>query len=245
MLLTFAISFGHVFFFQRERCDRGIKRRLMIAKVTKVCIIKHYLQYITLTWLISSLFIEKKIFHRFIRKKTYGSYLWTEFTCTKEPLREYRLLFCFQGVEKGHNGNEWVNAVWRQRSTLSSWLTLPKREQAPKLKTNKNQNKILDYLQNEEGPLLEKHVLDRYIGAQDEIFYRRTQRGLKKRASIYCRDLYCTSALGFVFLGCAICYTNYTAGYSQVLRADEALFSLGWQSSRDGVSIKNTGGCVT
>ena len=27
-------------------------------------------------------------------------------------------------------------------------------------------------------------------------------------------------------------------GYSQVLRADEALFSLGWQSSRDGVSIK-------
>ena len=33
--------------------------------------------------------------------------------------------------------------------------------------------------------------------------------------------------------------------YSHVLRADEALFSLGWQSSRAGVSIKNTGGCVT
>ena len=30
----------------------------------------------------------------------------------------------------------------------------------------------------------------------------------------------------------------HPAGYSQVLRADEALFSLGWQSSRDGVSIK-------
>ena len=27
-------------------------------------------------------------------------------------------------------------------------------------------------------------------------------------------------------------------GYSYVLRADEALISLGWQSSRDGVSIK-------
>ena len=30
----------------------------------------------------------------------------------------------------------------------------------------------------------------------------------------------------------------HPVGYSQVLRADEALFSLGWQSSRDGVSIK-------
>ena len=31
---------------------------------------------------------------------------------------------------------------------------------------------------------------------------------------------------------------GHTVGYSQILRADEALFSLGWQSSRDGVSIK-------
>ena len=27
-------------------------------------------------------------------------------------------------------------------------------------------------------------------------------------------------------------------GHSHVLRADEVLFSLGWQSSKDGVSIK-------
>ena len=30
----------------------------------------------------------------------------------------------------------------------------------------------------------------------------------------------------------------HPAGYSQVLRADEAFFSLGWQSYRDGASIK-------
>ena len=30
----------------------------------------------------------------------------------------------------------------------------------------------------------------------------------------------------------------HPAGYSQVLRADEPLFSLDWQSSTDGVSIK-------
>ena len=35
------------------------------------------------------------------------------------------------------------------------------------------------------------------------------------------------------------------AGYNQVLPADEALFSLDWQSSIDDVSIKNTCGCVT
>ena len=33
--------------------------------------------------------------------------------------------------------------------------------------------------------------------------------------------------------------------FSQVLRADEVLFSLNWQSSRDGVSIKIPDGCVT
>ena len=34
-------------------------------------------------------------------------------------------------------------------------------------------------------------------------------------------------------------------GIAVVSRAGEALFSLGWQSPRDGVSKKNTGGCAT
>ena len=33
-------------------------------------------------------------------------------------------------------------------------------------------------------------------------------------------------------------YRDDPAWYGQVLRADEALLSIGWQSSRDGVSIK-------
>ena len=31
---------------------------------------------------------------------------------------------------------------------------------------------------------------------------------------------------------------SHPAGYGQIIRADEALFSLGWQSSRDGASMK-------
>ena len=33
-------------------------------------------------------------------------------------------------------------------------------------------------------------------------------------------------------------WVDIRRGHSHVLRADEALFSFGWQSSRDGVSIK-------
>ena len=36
----------------------------------------------------------------------------------------------------------------------------------------------------------------------------------------------------------ALKYQDDIVGYSQVLQADEAFFSLGWQSSRDGVLIK-------